>query len=155
MSTGIGSRLTEAREAKGLSRTDLGLMLDVPSELIAAWELGLAMPQTYKCQQMCRALGLQPDAITFTVPQRKQRSRAVDAPVGTIAFSGDALKRIRKERGMTLKQLAVITGMGESQIYTYESGRKRPRRETAADLAEALGVEPEALYVSTPVEEQK
>ena len=51
------------------------------------------------------------------------------------------LRKIRKARGMTQKQLAELVGVTESSISQYENGGKTPSFEIALKLAEALDCE--------------
>jgi transcriptional regulator with XRE-family HTH domain len=53
---------------------------------------------------------------------------------------GLRLKALREARGWTQRQLAVAIGLddGRSQIQCYESGRKRPKAERAAQLLAVL-----------------
>ena len=48
------------------------------------------------------------------------------------------LRIIRKERKLTLKQLADLVGLTESSISQYEAGRRQPDNEGLLRLAEAL-----------------
>ncbi|MBQ7356976.1 MAG: helix-turn-helix domain-containing protein [Clostridia bacterium] len=59
---------------------------------------------------------------------------------------GDTLKRIRKERGMTLEALATKVGTSRQTIHRYESGiiTNVPHK-MVGDLARALGVSPATL----------
>ena len=58
---------------------------------------------------------------------------------------GENIRRIRKERGMTLKQLGDAVGVSEAYIRAYEAGRRNPKQQSLEALAKALGVEVEAL----------
>jgi transcriptional regulator with XRE-family HTH domain len=58
---------------------------------------------------------------------------------------GENIRRIRNERGMTLKQLGDAIGVSESYIRAYEAGRRNPKQESLEALAKALNVEVEAL----------
>jgi transcriptional regulator with XRE-family HTH domain len=55
------------------------------------------------------------------------------------------LRALRSERRWTQLQLAERAGLSKEAIYTYESGRKRPRPSTLRLLAGALGVPSAAL----------
>lgn len=50
------------------------------------------------------------------------------------------IKRIRKEKGLTQKQLGEKCGMSESALRQYELGLRNPKVETIQKLATALGV---------------
>lgn len=55
---------------------------------------------------------------------------------------GENIKRIRKERGLTQKELGKISGINEAQIRRYELGGKNsnPKVETIKKIADALNV---------------
>ncbi len=50
------------------------------------------------------------------------------------------IKRIRKEKGLTQKELGELCGMADSAIRRYESGRANPKIETLKKIAIALDV---------------
>ena len=58
---------------------------------------------------------------------------------------GENIRRLRKERGLTLKQLGEAIGVSESYIRAYESGRRNPKQKSLEALARALCVNVEAL----------
>ena len=53
----------------------------------------------------------------------------------------EEVRRIRKERGLTQRGLAGLSGVDQATISMLESGRRRPHLETLDTLADALGVE--------------
>lgn len=61
---------------------------------------------------------------------------------------GENIRRIRKERGLTIKQLAELVGVNESYIRAYESGRRNPKQKSLEALANALRVNVEVLVNS-------
>ncbi|MCH3916950.1 MAG: helix-turn-helix domain-containing protein [Spirochaetia bacterium] len=58
---------------------------------------------------------------------------------------GENIRRIRKERGLTLKQLGDEVGVSEAYIRAYETGRRNPKQQSLEALAKALHVNVEAL----------
>ena len=54
---------------------------------------------------------------------------------------GENIRRIRKERGLTLKQLGDMVGVSEAYIRAYESGRRNPKLKSLETLAQALAKE--------------
>ena len=58
---------------------------------------------------------------------------------------GENIRRIRKERGLTLKQLGDEIGVSEAYIRAYESGRRNPKQKNLEAIATALHVNVEAL----------
>lgn len=53
---------------------------------------------------------------------------------------GENIKRIRKEKGLTQKELGALCGMSESQIRHYELNYKTPRFETIKRISKALDI---------------
>ena len=58
---------------------------------------------------------------------------------------GENIRRIRQERGLTLKQLGEMIGVSEAYIRAYESGRRNPKLKSLEALAQALAVNVEVL----------
>lgn len=58
---------------------------------------------------------------------------------------GENIRRIRQERGLTLKQLGEMVGVSEAYIRAYESGRRNPKLKSLEALAQALAVNVEVL----------
>lgn len=58
---------------------------------------------------------------------------------------GENIRRIRREKKITQKKLAEMTGLTNVVINYYEHGAKNPTIETVQKIAGALGVEPEKL----------
>lgn len=56
------------------------------------------------------------------------------------------LKSIRKEKGITVRQLAELSGCSRTYISDIENNHKIPTIYTLCLLAVALGVKPEELY---------
>ena len=69
---------------------------------------------------------------------------------------GQAIQRIRKERGMTQEQLAELTGISSNSISRIERGALIPALPTLVDLCNALEVGADAvlaayLVTGTPI----
>lgn len=62
-----------------------------------------------------------------------------------MAELGRRLKAAREEKGWTLEELAVRSGLKYHAIYSYERGTRVPRLMQAIQLAAALGVPVEVL----------
>ena len=63
-------------------------------------------------------------------------------------FNPAAITALRKERGLRPEHLAIVADRSASSIYLYESGEVDPPAGVVAKLAEALGVDPGALFTS-------
>ncbi|MCX4858955.1 helix-turn-helix domain-containing protein [Streptomyces canus] len=60
--------------------------------------------------------------------------------MATLAFDGAALRDQRRLAGLSAAQLAAAVGRSPDSLWGYETGRFRPSVDTAAGLAEALGI---------------
>lgn len=58
---------------------------------------------------------------------------------------GPKLHRLRRERGLTLADIADALGVSKPTVWAWEKGKARPIPERLAAIAEVLGVEPESL----------
>jgi transcriptional regulator with XRE-family HTH domain len=56
------------------------------------------------------------------------------------------LRAIREQRSLSQRDLAAAAGLSVAAIIRLEQGQRHPWPRTAKQLADALGVEPEALY---------
>lgn len=53
---------------------------------------------------------------------------------------GDKLRLVRKQRGLTQKQLGELCGIDEANIRKYELGKQKPRLDTLERISDALGI---------------
>jgi len=66
--------------------------------------------------------------------------------VFVICLVGEKIKKLRKEKGLTLQDLATSVGLGKSYIWEIENGRiKNPSFEKILIIAKALDVDVEYL----------
>ena len=56
------------------------------------------------------------------------------------------LKEIRKQKGLTQQQLAKSSGVNQSQIARYESGKRLPRPKIAQRLGKVLEFDWKEIY---------
>lgn len=56
------------------------------------------------------------------------------------------IKKIRRRRRISLRQLEIMSGVSRSEICYIETGQKDARLTTMCLLASALGLKPENLY---------
>lgn len=60
--------------------------------------------------------------------------------------TGEKIKSLRKERGLTQKELGQILGVSASMIGQYETNLRNPKNDTIIKIAEALKVSPDQLF---------
>lgn len=66
--------------------------------------------------------------------------------------TGTKIKEIRKQKGLTQKQLGDLCGIADANIRKYENGKQNPKIETLQKIAAALGC---SLVALTGIEEYK
>lgn len=57
----------------------------------------------------------------------------------------EKIAKLRKERGLSIKQLAELVGVNSSQIVRYESGKNEPTLSVIKNMAKILGVSADEL----------
>lgn len=58
---------------------------------------------------------------------------------------GEKIKKYRKQKGMTQKQLSLLVDLADVRIRQYEVGIRNPKKEMLVKIADALSVPVEAL----------
>jgi transcriptional regulator with XRE-family HTH domain len=58
---------------------------------------------------------------------------------------GEALRRLRQDRALSLRELSELSGVAYDAINKLELSKRSAQPRTIRKLAEALGVEPRAL----------
>ena len=61
------------------------------------------------------------------------------------AVDGEALRRLRQDRALSLRELGELSGVAFDTINKLELGKRAAQPRTIRKLAEALGVEPREL----------
>lgn len=67
---------------------------------------------------------------------------------------GENIRKFRKERKLTQKQLGDRCGIDEANIRKYENGKQNPKLETIQKIAEALNIPWEVLLSNTSPSEK-
>lgn len=68
---------------------------------------------------------------------------------------GDIIKKLRKENGITQKQLAQMTGLAEITIRQYEAKKYVPKQAQLQKLCDALGVDINSLIFANSIDFRK
>jgi transcriptional regulator with XRE-family HTH domain len=72
----LGARITQLREAAGLSQLDLAAQIDEPVVTVSRWEQGLRVPTALALKAMARALDKTADEIlAFDALEPTKRGR--------------------------------------------------------------------------------
>ena len=70
-------------------------------------------------------------------------------PSALLTSIGDCLRATREERGLTLEQVAELSGLSKSHLSRLESSERQPSVAALLALSEALGVPVSALFGET------
>ena len=78
-------------------------------------------------------------------------SRPLTAPGGPAISEplGQRLNALRRAAGLTLADVAATLGVSKPTVWAWEKGKAKPLPERLGAIAEALGVDPEALAPAT------
>ncbi|MBW4818179.1 MULTISPECIES: helix-turn-helix transcriptional regulator [Rhodococcus] len=123
----VPDALKKRRESLGMSRPDLARFADVSVTAIADWEKGRRTPGIDTLVQVAKAL-------------KCEITDLVDVPDGV-----RSLADLRILAGLTQPQLGRVTNISTTAIGALERAEVRLTDERAAVLAEALGVDAEAV----------
>jgi len=126
----FGKNLYRCRKGRGLTRTTLAGQTKLTVAAIGRLERGEQRPSVGVLVRLAGALEM---------PLRTMRVwTAPPADVG--AQFGENLRRCRKDGGLSQEEAAFRAGLARTEISLLERGQRVPRVDTAAKLAEAIGV---------------
>lgn len=127
----LGDAIRRLRLAQGLTLAELGAKLDMSGPGIRNWEVGQIVPSQAKLSRLEEVLGLLSPA--------KDGAGSEVAPNPPHNVFGVWLSKARSEAGMSVPELARVSGLSAVAIYNIESGRSQnPQTETKARLEKAL-----------------
>jgi transcriptional regulator with XRE-family HTH domain len=83
------------------------------------------------------------------LPQQTKASKSkhIQPPVGPERAFGEALREIRKEKGISQEQLALDSGLDRTYVSLIERGTQSPTIRSVLKLANILGVKPSEIIV--------
>ncbi|MEO0590431.1 MAG: helix-turn-helix transcriptional regulator [Pseudomonadota bacterium] len=118
---------------------DEGLILDLPEagavRAVVVWQsgtlFGCAIEQELDHKTLA-AIELRSDA-----PAASDLVPTLQAPVEPF---GVKLNRLRRERGLTLAQVASVLGVSKPTVWAWEKGKARPLPDRIEPIAQVLGV---------------
>lgn len=127
-----GQQLRALRSRAGLTVQQLGDLLHVSRATVGRWERGSQRPAPDQVAALARVVG---------VPVLSVRWLVVDLPPSrSERLTMPGLASLRRERGLTGKQVAADLGIAAATWSTWESGQVATPVHRLADIAVALGV---------------
>ena len=122
------------------------LVLDLPDAGGRRATVGWASSDFYGCQFETPLTSAELSAAQLRSGSLPQTNGPRSALVGIGDDFGHRLQRLRKQRGLTLAQVAERLGVSKPTVWAWEQGRSRPVGNRIDPLAEALGVNRVDLY---------
>jgi transcriptional regulator with XRE-family HTH domain len=90
----FGARLTEWREAAGLSQQDLATLMGLSQQAVSEWEKGRSLPRVTRVRSLASHLRLPPEEVAQALAEEgetaEERSERLDASARDVA---DRLRR--------------------------------------------------------------
>lgn len=114
---GLGRTLRAAREAEGRSRRELATRVGIGPRTLARIERGAQKPLWPTLERLCEELGLS----TFAVA-RTWAAQAMDLPESPSSAPGLGVRALRRERGLTLVEVAGRAGVSAATLSRFERG---------------------------------
>jgi len=145
MKPSFSERLKTERERAGLSQTQLARMCDLSGPMISCLECGRNSGSEKVLAAVARALGVRPEWLRFGAGKREN-----DCSDDLVAFPPakpqpfpERLKQLRRDAGLSQRQLADYVGVSTAAVSCWETGiREVPAGNNLLKLAEALGLDP-------------
>ena len=119
------------------------LVLDLPEagavRAVIVWQSGFLFGCAFEQELDLKSLAA---AQLRADPAVEALNPKLDAPPETL---GVKLNRLRRERGLTLAQVAEVLGVSKPTVWAWEKGKARPLPDRIDAIAEVLGVKAQDL----------
>lgn len=148
----IVEKICNLRKQNRLSQEQMAELLGINRATLSKYETGVIVPSLAQLRKIAEILNVSvvelfPDELAndFDYPAEKGKKALKTSanyliPDECLFTIGERIRAIRKEKGMTQKQVADKCGMADSAIRKYESGTVQTRDVTLEKIASALGV---------------
>lgn len=156
------NRIKKLRAQKSLSLRDLAQDFSmflgqhgkkpITNVTISRWENEKSSPTAEMWGLLADYFGVSVDYLKGDCPVNTARAKRVWYCHSTVTPAG--AKRVRKRRGLTLKQVSEATGIPQTTISQYENGKRKPKREALEKLSNYYGVDPKILLFRGKQDEQ-
>lgn len=145
MKSSFSERVKIERERAGLSQTQLARMSDLSGPMISCLERGKSAGSKKVLVSVARALGVRPEWLRSGSGKREGdcSDDLAGFPRATPQPFPERLRQLRKDAGLSQKQLANFVGVSTTAVSSWETGsREFPAGNNLVKLAEALGIDP-------------
>lgn len=136
MNKTVAYRLTDLREKTGYTQKYIALTLGVSGPTVSQWESGAKEPKKENLERLADLYGVSTDYLMGRSDEK--------APAPSYD-SGTALHTARLAHEYSLKDIAIIAGVGPATVKAWEANRPKAPREKLALIAGALNLPVEEL----------
>lgn len=134
----FASTLKKIRSDKNITQQQLAELIGLSRYTIQDWEAAKRTPSLDMLPKIAKALDTTTDRLVGEPENMATKEN-------TVTFSPADLKAMRKEIGISTRELARQVGAQQSVIEDYEAGRQTPDKTMIEELAVALGCEVDEL----------
>lgn len=137
-----GERIKATRELVGMTQAELAEKLGVSYQSISQWERDVRKPKIKTIYRIAEAMNVLPNEL---LTETEVMGVALDLMAKSVTVKKNQIRATREAAGMTLEELARISGIGSVAIKQYENNVKKPSIEEIKSLSIALVVAPAFL----------
>lgn len=138
------SFLYERRIEAGLSQSDVANALGYSVQLVSMWESGKNTPSLHVLGKYASLLQIDLEGIIYSKVIKKN-NLCDELTFNAVEF-GNNIKRLRKKKNLTQKQLADSLSCNVNQLIKYEKGSSFPTIDQFISLAKLFKVRLDVLY---------
>ncbi len=145
MKSSLSERVKRERERAGLSQTQLARMCNLSGPMISCLERGKSAGSEKVLSSVARALGVRPEWLRSGSGKREAdwSDDLVPFPRAAPQPFPERLRQLRKDAGLSQRQLAAYVGVSTTAVSCWETGiREVPAGNNLVRLAEVLGLDP-------------
>lgn len=136
MTDTISDRLTDLRQKNGYTQKFIALTLGVSGPTVSQWESGIKEPNRKNLEGLASLYGVSTDYLM---------GRSDETAPAPSFDSGSALHTARLAAEYSLKDIALIVGVGPKTVAAWEANRPKAPRDKLALIAGALNLPVEEL----------
>lgn len=140
----LGAWIKALRLERGMTRKQLTQAAGLANSALSPIESGQRKPRPGAFQRICRALGLEHEAVADAVRQFYS-DVVLDTEVAAHELPGGWIRAVRSSTSMTQSELAHAVGVDPVRIGVYENSREQLRPGLFVRIARALGVGQQTL----------
>lgn len=132
------NRIRELRKSKNISMKELGRIIGSAESTISHYETGRRQPDNDTLLKLSNYFGVTVGYLLGV--EEKEAPPAIDQDDQQGQMNKNRIRELRKQKGITMKQLGLLFGFGEATISQYETGKRQPNYDTLQKLSEYFGV---------------